>query len=322
MEKSQRKPDFLKIPGAPDAPGNSSRTGSAGAEMGDALGEYLARFLEHEPGALTGADPEELHDYRVALRRARSVLWGGRNVFPSEELELLRSLSAWMAGPTSLARDLDVLTQEFPDMVSRVSTDSRRGSKLLGDELERRRQGAYEALRDAVASHRHDVLLRRWETFAAFAALDELHVGPDALRPAPEVVAERLERAFRRVRKSGKAAMRSNDRNDWHSLRKDLKRFRYLLAAFSGVFPKGAVDRVIVDLAELQEHLGRLQDRRVQAAIVSDAGLEVGGRSALVAGAIAEALRRSEDKAHRRCYRAYRRFEHSGVRAELAKLSA
>jgi CHAD domain-containing protein len=166
------------------------------------------------------------------------------------------------------------------------------------------------------------VLLRRWETFAAFAAFDEQLVGPDALRPAPEVVAERLERAFRRVRKSGKAAMRSNDRNDWHSLRKDLKRFRYLLAAFSGVFPKGAVDRVIVDLAELQEHLGRLQDRRVQAAIVSDAGLVVGGRSALAAGAIAEMLRRSEDKAHRRCYRAYRRFEHSDVRAELAKLSA
>ena len=51
---------------------------------------------------------------------------------------------------------------------------------------------------------------------------------------------------------------------DLHDLRKRGKELRYLLELFGSPFPKGVVKPMVSTLKDLQEVLGRFQDRAVQ----------------------------------------------------------
>ncbi|MCX6524903.1 MAG: CHAD domain-containing protein [Actinobacteria bacterium] len=54
------------------------------------LADNLQQFRSFESGVLSDLDTEQLHDYRVSLRRARSLLSSGRSVFPgAQRKELL-----------------------------------------------------------------------------------------------------------------------------------------------------------------------------------------------------------------------------------------
>jgi len=291
--------------------------------MADVLGGYLLELRSHEHGVLEATDPEDLHDYRVALRRARSVLWGGHRTFPAEELELFESLVVWLARLTSTARDLDVMADDLPGLLDQLPERMRRrGVGGLQRELADRQAQSHAELEHALRSDRYQVLLRRWESLASGSVVGGGPPGRDADRPAGVVVARVLKKSLKKARKSGEVALASDDRGDWHRLRKDLKRFRYLLAGFEALYTPGASKPVERELADLQDVLGKLQDRHVQATLVEQAGLAAGGRSALVAGALSDRLRRAEDKAHRKCHRAFREFDRSDVRTELAYLLA
>lgn len=291
--------------------------------MAGVLGGYLLDLRAHEHGVLAATDPEELHDFRVALRRARSVLWGGHRTFPAEELELLSALLAWLARLTSVARDLDVMVADLPRLLDQLPEGARRrGVGGLQRQLLARHAAAHADLDAALRGPRYPVLVRRWESLSGGAVVGGGPPGPDADRAAGVVVARVLTKSLKKARRSGTVAMASDDRNDWHRLRKDLKRFRYLLSGFEALYPPGAARPVVRDLADLQDVLGKLQDRHVQATLVEQAGLAAGGRSALVAGALSDRLRRAEDKAHRTCHRAYRAFDRSDVRTELSHLLA
>lgn len=292
----------------------------AGRVLPLVLDGYLRTFRAHEPGVLVDQDPEELHDYRVALRRARSLLAAGRRVFPAEELELLRALATWMAGVTSPVRDLDVLLVDLPGLVERLSPELGDGVDPLVEALGRRRASDFQELVSAIDGDRYAVLLRRWQVMATVYRVGGGEPGPDAGRDAGEVADELILRSFRRVRRRGRAAMKTDDRTAWHDLRKALKRYRYLVAAFAPMYEPKAFKAIQRRLADLQDTLGRLQDHHVQASLVEAAGVEIGGRGALAAGAVADALHRDAERAHAHCREAWRDFDRSEERRAVKRI--
>ncbi|MFM7068165.1 MAG: CHAD domain-containing protein, partial [Actinomycetes bacterium] len=279
MRTHRPKPDLEVAPGTALVPGDDPRSQPAGLVFASALGGYLLDLRAQEPGVLDGVDPEALHDYRVALRRARSVLWGGHRTFPAEELELLEALTVWLARLTSTARDLDVLVGDLPGLFDALPSSTLRGRSRLQRQLVEQRDAAYATLHVAMRSARYGVLLRRWDTMASLHVDGGIGVasglGRDARRPSGVVAERLLSASLQRARKSGRVALQSDDRSDWHRLRKDVKRFRYLLTGCAPIFPIGAVDAVESELRDLQDVLGRLQDRHVQALLVEHAGVAV-----------------------------------------------
>lgn len=289
----------------------------AGRVLPLVLDGYLREFRSHEPGVRADADPEELHDFRVALRRARSLLAAGRRVFPPEELELLEALAAWMAGVTSPVRDLDVLGEDLPGLLDRVVPELADGAPGLERSLAARRAAAYRHLVDVLDGERYPVLLRRWQSMATVYRIGGGDPGPDATRPAGEVVDELVLSSYRRMRKRARTAMKGDERDQWHDLRKALKRFRYLVAAFTPMYPAGSFTKVSKRLSDLQDTLGRLQDHHVQASLVEDAGAAEGGRAALVAGVVADSLHRDAEVAHAHCRDAWSAFDRKDVRRHV-----
>jgi len=303
--------------------GPDDREQPAGRVLALVLGADLATFRSHEPGVRGDADPESLHQFRVSLRRARSLLAVGGAVFPEEELVLLRALSAWMAEATSPVRDLDVLLDELPRLGERIVPELVDGFVGLAASLEDAREESFSALIGALDDDRHPVLLRRWTVMSSVYRVGGGEPGADARRPAGEVVDGLLMQSWKRMRRRGRTAMRTDDRESWHDLRKAIKRFRYLVSAFEPMYPDGSFDRVLDGLSGLQDVLGGLQDHHVQASIVESVGVAEGGRAALAAGVVADSLHRDAEAAHAECCDAWSDFDRPKLRRRvLAVVSA
>ena len=68
------------------------------------------------PGTLADTDIEFLHDFRVAIRRTRSVLREMRGRVRADDLERVRASFKWLQDQTSATRDLDVYLHEFDEL--------------------------------------------------------------------------------------------------------------------------------------------------------------------------------------------------------------
>jgi len=300
--------------------GPDDREQPAGRVFSLVLGTDLGSFRSHEAGVRVDADPEELHQFRVSLRRARSLMAVGASVFPDEELVLLRALSAWMAATTSPVRDLDVLLDELPLLGERIVPEMVDCFAGLAALLEEARARSFTQLIGALDDERHPVLLRRWAAMSMVYRVGGGEPGPDSRRPAGDVVDAVLLRSWKRMRRRGRIALRTDDRESWHDLRKAIKRFRYLVSAFEPMYPEGSFDRVLRRLSGLQDVLGALQDHHMQASIVEEVGVAGGGRAALAAGVLADSLHRDAETAHAECCDAWRDFDRPKLRRQLQGL--
>lgn len=302
-------------------PGPEDREQPAGRVLPLLLGGYLAEMRGHEHGARVG-DDEELHQFRVSMRRGRSLMAVGSRVFPEEELHLLGALATWMMDVTSPVRDLDVLLAEMPTLGDRVVPELGDGVASLTAALLDRRGAARRDLVAALDGERYQVLLRRWDVMSTVYRIGGGEPGPDARRRTGPVVDRMLLASFERLRRRGTAALGTDERTSWHDLRKALKRFRYLVSTFAPMYPDGSFDKVLKRLASLQDALGELQDRHVHAAIVEEVGVAAGGRSALAAGVVADSLHRDSEEAHRRCRDLWSDFDRPKLRHRMRDLLA
>jgi CHAD domain-containing protein len=257
----------------------------------------LAQVMEdNRGGAASALDPEFLHDFRVAMRRTRSVLRELRRVFAPEEARHFRAEFRWLQRATGEARDLDVYVAEFGAMRALVPERWRADLEPLRELLARRRELAHRACARELRSQRVLALAHDWE-----ALLDGL-VGlpgegrPDAERPIAELAAERIRRVYRRMVRAGRAIGPDSPAAEYHELRKQGKELRYLLELFGRpLLHAGALHPAIATLKDLQDVLGRHQDREVQRgmlrSLAGELALAPGGPAALMGcGVLVEAL--------------------------------
>lgn len=300
--------------------GPSDRDQPAGRVLPLVLGTYLEDFREAEPAVRSDGDPEDLHRFRVSLRRARSLMAVGSDVLPSEELVLLQALASWFANVTSPVRDLDVLLVDLDDLGRSVVPELHDALDELRVAVAAQRADAFDALVAELDGDRYPVLLRRWQAMTAVVRVGGSDPGPDARRPMGEVSDQLIWSSYRRLRRRGRRAMSTDDLDAWHDLRKAIKRFRYLVAAFAPMYPDSAFEKVPRRLADLQDTLGRLQDHHVQAAWIETIGVSAGGRAALAAGVVANTLHERSERAHDHCREAWAEFDRPKLRRRLRVL--
>ena len=77
------------------------------------LQDYYRQMVRNEAGALAGVDAEALHDFRVALRRSRTMVKHFGDLFAPAAMTRLRRDLAWLAKATSNCRDWDVFAEQI-----------------------------------------------------------------------------------------------------------------------------------------------------------------------------------------------------------------
>ena len=243
-------------------------------ERSDAACKRLLASLDavvelNEPGIEADLDPECLHDFRVAIRKARSLLREMRQVFPRGITRRLQADLGWLGRCTGPVRDLDVHLLDFSADTRDGDEETDTAAAALHDHLAQARTREFRVLRRTLRSARY----RRARAALRKFVESELPARPrseNALVPVSTLSAKRILKVYRRILADGRAIGDASPAESLHDLRKSCKRLRYLLEFFRGVHPAKAVERTIARLKRLQDNLGTYQDVQVQRAVLEE----------------------------------------------------
>ena len=221
------------------------------------------------PGIEADLDPECLHDFRVAVRKARSLLREMKDVFPPRVTRRLRSDFGWLGRCTGTMRDLDVHLLEFGAAARSAEGEEDRTAAALRNHLRKCRERELRGLRRTLRSARY----RRMRSVFRKFLDSEPPARPrseNALAPVGALSAARILRLYRRILAAGRAIGDDSPPDSLHELRKSCKRLRYLLEFFRDLHPAGPVERTIARLKRLQDNLGAYQDVQIQRAVLEE----------------------------------------------------
>lgn len=211
----------------------------------------LRHYRLNEIVLLADAEPEGLHQARIALRRLRSAFSLFRPTARGKDYQHLREELGWFAGQFGDARNLDVLLSGQAGLA---------GEDLLHGRLIKARAKAYEKVHSALMSERAAALMLH---LALWVEIGPWRFRERAGRDLASLAAQQLERQWRKVRRHS-AKLGKLDAKARHQLRIDVKKMRYSAEFLAGVWAKkprlGQRDQMIAALKDLQERLGDLND--------------------------------------------------------------
>lgn len=271
-----------------------------------ALAKVLLNLLDVMRATMDGIradlDTEFLHDFRVAVRRTRSLLSQFKNLYPAGVLERFRQDFARLGAVTGPTRDLDVYLLRFTDYCSMLPHVPREDLEPFRSFLEQIRVRERAALLRELDSPRFARFCFRWQKFleldrdaAGASATGVVAIGAAADR--------RAWRLFRRCLAEGRVIDSNSPAEALHELRKTCKKLRYLLEFCQGFHPPGTVAGLIKALKLLQDNLGDIQDLQVQSTGLGEFGMDMAkGHLAppatlLAMGSLTERLRQRQHEA-------------------------
>ncbi|MGH3717694.1 MAG: CHAD domain-containing protein [Pseudonocardiaceae bacterium] len=262
---------------------------STAHQLRAALDTRLRALLAHDPGTRVGADPEELHQMRVAVRRMRAMLKAARPLLDRAWADDLRAELGWLGRVLGPVRDADVLLERLRGRAAAFDDTSGEAVETLIEALVADREAARAEMLAVLNSRRYTALLRRLAT----AVSRPLPAPPDPAAAPPLVELVRTE--YRRLSKAVRAAGEDPPDEVLHALRIQGKRLRYTgeLVAAAGRKPvRKSVRELVESTVALQDVLGEHQDacvaRHRVLLLLGGLGDVVETRVAFVAGRLVE----------------------------------
>lgn len=282
------------------------------ASLGDAVRATVEQIIQ-------GDEPEAVHDLRLALRRTRSLLGPLRGVFTRAETARVRTGLRWLGDLSGPPRDLELLIERLEAARQALPDQDRGGFDALLALVCLDRDQARRALLKGLASARYGRLGDAWARLASSFVRPTRENGstrllrqrpsvPAADQPIAIVAAEAIDRAWRRFIRHGKELWESSAAEDFHEVRIDSKKLRYLLELFRSAYPAVDLGPTLENLKSLQNCLGDLNDAQVQEELLR----KIAPRLVTAGGQTADSLMlvgRLIERSHRARRSAQRRFE-------------
>lgn len=234
---------------------------------------------QHEPGVLRGTDPEDLHDFRVAIRSSRSILNQTRGAFPARPTLRFRNGLAWLAAATGAARDLDVFLGKLPGFRALLPDPAAEALAPLQDFLEVRSRLAHARLAQTLTGKRYHDFKEAYDRFLRERAEANGRL-PNREGPVVDLAARAIRRRYRKFRKEARLAGSAATAVTLHELRKVGKKLRYLVEAFQPLCAEDESRAVVKTLKSLQNMLGGVVDLAVQRRLLRHWAHEIVGQGA------------------------------------------
>jgi CHAD domain-containing protein len=279
-------------------------------------------MIANEPGMRADLDTEFLHDYRVSLRRTRSLLGQIKNIFPADAVMHFRNEFRWLAQATGAKRDLDVLLLSLRQMSNSLPAEDM--TTFFGF-LTRKQRGEQRLLEQVLESDRYKVLLTAWRDFLQNAPAGVLE-SADAARPLVEITSRRILRVYRRLVDQATAIHDKTPADAIHQVRIEAKKLRYMVDAVRSLHDRGDLDRIIGTLKKVQSVLGDFNDAQVQERSLLDSGralVEAGAEQSgalLTVGRLAESARNRAVSLRPKVDHELSRFCKDGIREDFYRL--
>ncbi len=218
----------------------------------------LSSIKSNENGVKEGINIESLHDYRVALRKTKTML--KYTTLNQNRVEYFKAKFSYIAKLTNEARDLDIFIENMKEYQSELNEFVRDDINLLIKILKEKRVNEQEILTQYLNSQIYIETLYEWENF-----LNEIEVANISIL---EVIREKLYKVFDKVIKKAKKITKNSTAKELHNLRIRFKKFKYLLEFFAPLLEKDENKILISEILklskEVQNSLGAFQDFEVQ----------------------------------------------------------
>ncbi len=220
----------------------------------------LLRALFYEQIAVEGIDTEGVHKMRVSFRRMHTALVKFRP-FYSQPLKLLQAQVKQVRDIFGRVRDFDVLMIAYQEY-SPTPQDSIPSPPLWGSLHEKNYRLARQAMLAMLSSREYEYLIGRLYLFGSGK--------PDHYTPSFQTINEPKNRLNHILPSLLKNQLKQIDSfqefsehtpyNEFHALRIEAKKFRYMIEFFSEILDPAATGSMLLDLVALQDHLGKLND--------------------------------------------------------------
>ncbi|AGZ31707.1 CHAD domain-containing protein [Burkholderia pseudomallei] len=226
-----------------------------------ALGcSVTGQWLGNEAGVRDTAEPEYVHQMRVALRRLRTLA----RLFPryadAEWKDAFSGDIRWLAGMLGAVRDWDVcVTSTLPALAAADGDEAAWAGTL--DAARAQGDAARAELRQALGTARYTRLVFAWLEWLSLFPLGE---DDPARGKAPSLkrhAAKRVSRLFGHL--YGARRLTALDAAARHRVRIDAKRLRYALEFFSSLASRRTREDTVRLLARVQNALGDANDATV-----------------------------------------------------------
>jgi CHAD domain-containing protein len=266
------------------------------------LRRQLRAIERHDAPVRLGGDAEDLHQMRVAVRRARAVLRAARPMLEPQWTETLRAELRWLGQELGPVRDLDVLLEHLRAEALALGGPEAAGAAAVVRALELQRDAARESLLEALESPRYFALLDALEDAARAPRTRSANVSLEAI----------AAREFSKLRRAMRALPKEPADADIHRARIRAKRARYAAELVRG---KRAA-RFVKAAKRFQDVTGTSQDtvvaeERIRTALRG----ERGKGAALAAGRLIERERARRGDARAAVPKAWRKLERRGRKA-------
>jgi CHAD domain-containing protein len=221
-------------------------------------------MVQNERGLRQDWDAEFLHDFRVAIRRTRSILSQFKKAFPADLLQQRRKDFANLSERTNRLRDLDVQLQRRAQYTARLPASLHPGLEKLYKAISRERQKEFSVLLKTLNSHAWQRSKKEWRCFLQTQTPASWSTVPAAGIPIKRLVCKLVMKKFKQMQKMEQKDWGGAQDEALHRLRIEAKKLRYLLEFFASLFPPQSLNTVLEQLRQVQDYLGHLNDLAVQ----------------------------------------------------------
>lgn len=226
------------------------------------ISSYLPVIRANEYGIIHDLDTEFLHDYRVALRKIRSILSLFKGVYDVDQILQLKTRFSALMIPTGPLRDLDVYLLEQQSFYSLVPRTMHNGLDAMFSLIRSRRtdEQAHLAIHLKTGHYKKEIKALA----KLFSKKHKLKPGPDSSRTSYDLACELIQKRYRKICRLATAINVTNPDQEIHQLRIECKKLRYLMEFFDPVFPQEPFNSILKSLKRLQDSLGLFNDCVVQ----------------------------------------------------------
>jgi CHAD domain-containing protein len=232
----------------------------------EAIGRVVRTMLEiavrNVPGILSDLDTEFLHDYRICLRKIRSVLSLVKDVYPSEGTRHMRKILGDLARQTNRLRDLDVYLLAQDEYLGLLPPELRPALEGMFEDFLAERVREVQNTTVKIRAHASRKLLRK---IAEYFSEETSHKpSPAADIPVGPLVFRCIYKRYRKIRVIAAGIGAETPDEIVHQLRIECKKLRYLMEFFSELIPREEGALIQKMLKRLQGRLGDFNDASVQ----------------------------------------------------------
>jgi inorganic triphosphatase YgiF len=221
------------------------------------LSNCYSHWVDNQAVAIGGADPEGIHQLRIALRRLRVALAIFRKYLDPESILWINTEARWILHAVGKAREWDAFLQDIipPAAAGPFNVD---GLASLCNAAEAARDEAYDGTREVFESARYTSFFLRFGSWIEQRGWRNTKLdGVD--KSITRVSRNWLAKTHTQTLSAGRNLVKMTP-EERHKIRLRLKKLRYGSEFFESLYPRKTLRRYVKRVRRLQDELGWLND--------------------------------------------------------------